>query len=77
MRTVTIRDAAAGESALDELLDRTSRGPRSPRRSGVSMAGRLWSRGAAYAGYLAPLGREQHAAGVYGEQIELVKRVSR
>jgi hypothetical protein len=53
------------------------------RRPGGQRQPREWAdsgrgeRGAAYAGYLAALDREEHAAGVYAEQIELVRRVSR
>jgi hypothetical protein len=77
MNTLTNNDAAGGRSLIDVVvLHYTSWREQS---LAVRLAYQQWTDSAraertpAYAGYLAALDREGHAAGVYADQIERVR----
>jgi hypothetical protein len=80
MRTVPELETALGRWAIDELLE----GYVSWREEcdAVRLAyrrladSRAQERRVAYAGFLAALEREEHAADVYADRIERVKRLS-
>ncbi|HWC85064.1 MAG TPA: hypothetical protein VG388_00900, partial [Solirubrobacteraceae bacterium] len=74
MRTAITSDGALGRSSLDSLLERYVAWREEC--ASVRDAYRLWtesdrgSRESAFAGYVAALDREEHAAGAYAEQVE-------
>ncbi len=79
MRTLPDSETAFDRWAVDELVDRYVSW--SEERHGVGQAYQRWAnsgtddRGLAYAGYLAALDREEHAARSYADQADSVLRI--
>jgi hypothetical protein len=79
MRTVTNTNTALGRQSIDVMLERYVSW--CEECHAVRLAYQRWAdaerreRGLAYAGYVAALDREEHAARAYADQIERVSRI--
>jgi hypothetical protein len=80
MDTVADSTTAFGQRAIDEMLERYISWREEC--AAVRTAYQQWAdsdpreRALAYAGYLAPLDREERAAGTYAAQVERVRRIA-